>query len=63
MRTKKWMQTGLAAVMASALLIAGCSGGNNGNKNSASGNDGEVSTEPVTFTYFGFRSQQGYHGQ
>lgn len=54
MRTKKWLQTGLAAVMASALLIAGCSGGNNGNKNSSSGNDGEVSTEPVTFTYFGF---------
>ncbi|MFC6651219.1 ABC transporter substrate-binding protein [Paenibacillus rhizoplanae] len=56
MRTKKWLQTGLAVVMASALLIVGCSNGNNaGGKNSESGGENsEVSTEPVTFTYFGF---------
>lgn len=55
MRTKKWLQTGLAVVMASALLVVGCSNGNSGEKNSASGGENsEVSTEPVTFTYFGF---------
>jgi len=44
--------------MASVLLITGCGNndaGKENNKNAAnSGNNAEVSTDPVTFTYFGF---------
>ncbi len=64
MRNKRWLQTSLAVLTAVSLLIAGCSSnnGDNGNKNSGSkskntaANDqaGEVSKDPVTFTYFGF---------
>ncbi len=64
MRNKKWLTSSLAVLTAVSLLIAGCSSnnGDNGNKNSGSksnntaANDqaGEVSKDPVTFTYFGF---------
>jgi putative aldouronate transport system substrate-binding protein len=58
MRKKRWLQTSLAVLTAVALL-AGCSSnnGDNGNKNAGTAtNDktGEVSKDPVTFTYFGF---------
>lgn len=58
MTTKKWLKTSLAVSMASILLITGCGNNDSGkekNKNDAnSGNNAEVSTDPVTFTYFGF---------
>src|SRR5690606_33316523 len=60
MTNRKWLKTGLAVAMASILLITGCGNndaGNKENKNAASsGNNAEVSTDPVTFTYFGFGS-------
>lgn len=60
MTTKKWLKTSLALTMASVLLITGCGNNDAGkekNKNAAnSGNNAEVSTDPVTFTYFGFGS-------
>ncbi len=51
MGTNKWFHTGLAAVMASVLLLAGCSSSNTPDNKGANAGD---STEPVTFTYFGF---------
>lgn len=62
MTNKRWLKTGLAAVMASVVLITGCGSNDNNsssktNNNAAnSGNTGEVSTEPVTYTYFSFSS-------
>jgi putative aldouronate transport system substrate-binding protein len=65
MRNKRWLQTSLAMLTATVVLLAGCSsnngeGGKSNNKNNtntstATGeNTGEVSKDPVTFTYFGF---------
>lgn len=59
MRNKRWLQTSLAVLTAAALLLAGCSsnngeGGKTNNKNNTDEKTGEVSKEPVTFTYFGF---------
>ncbi|MCI3922909.1 ABC transporter substrate-binding protein [Paenibacillus sp. TRM 82003] len=62
MRNKRWLQTSLAASMAVTLLLAGCSSdaGEEGNKTDTGTNTttdeqtGEVSNDPVTFTYFAF---------
>ncbi|RCW49596.1 ABC transporter substrate-binding protein [Paenibacillus prosopidis] len=67
MRNKRWLQISLAVLTAAALLLAGCSsnngeGGETNNKNntntSTATNDktGEVSKDPVTFSYFAFGS-------
>lgn len=67
MRNKRWLQISLAMLTAAALLLAGCSsnngeGGKTNNKNNTSTSTatdektGEVSKDPVTFTYFGFGS-------
>ncbi|MGG4146302.1 ABC transporter substrate-binding protein [Paenibacillus algorifonticola] len=61
MINKKWLKTSMAIIMASALLIAGCSNGgekNAGNNEAGKTEGSEVSTEPVTFTYFGFGSNK-----
>ncbi|MDQ0061884.1 ABC transporter substrate-binding protein [Paenibacillus harenae] len=62
MRKKNWLQTSLALLTAVALLLTGCSsnndeGGNTTKTNTSSetdGKTGEVSKDPVTFSYFGF---------
>ncbi|MDQ0113509.1 extracellular solute-binding protein [Paenibacillus harenae] len=62
MRKKNWLQTSLALLTAVALLLTGCSSNNDegGNttktntSNETDGKTGEVSKDPVTFSYFGF---------
>lgn len=67
MRNKRWLQTSLAMLTAAVVLLAGCSsnngeGGKTNNKNNTNtstatdNKTGEVSKDPVTFTYFGFGS-------
>jgi len=63
-KKQKWLNTSLTVLTAAALLLAGCSSnngdaGNKANSNTGTGttagdNAGEVSKDPVTFTYFGF---------
>jgi putative aldouronate transport system substrate-binding protein len=61
-RKKKWLPTSLAVLTAVSLLLAGCSsnsdeGGKANNTNNSSAADektGEVSKDPVTFSYFAF---------
>ena len=58
MTKRSWLKTSLAVVMASVMLLTAC-GSNDGNKtNNSSAGTGEVSTEDVTFTYFGFKSDK-----
>ena len=57
MINKNWLKTSMAIVMASAMLIAGCGNSDDkkdNNKEASKPEGSEVSTEPVTFTYFGF---------
>lgn len=55
MRKKQWLTSSLAVLTAATVLLAGCSNDSGGEKpNQSGGANGEVSTEPVTFTYFGF---------
>lgn len=65
MTKKRWLKSGLAAVIASVMLITGCSSGNEGNKNNTApkGNNetnapAVEEDKPVTFTYFSFSSEK-----
>ncbi|MFB9327752.1 ABC transporter substrate-binding protein [Paenibacillus aurantiacus] len=62
MRNKKWLPTSLAVVTAVSLLLAGCSSNNGESGKTSNTNNSpatsekteEVSTDPVTFSYFAF---------
>jgi putative aldouronate transport system substrate-binding protein len=52
MNSKKWLKTSFTAILASVMLIAGCSSNETGGgNNTKSAEDG---TAPVTFTFFSF---------
>jgi len=57
MTQRKWLKTGLAVVMASVMIIAGCGSNDANNKGANSSNSGD-DTAPVTFTYFSFSSNK-----
>ncbi|URN96350.1 MAG: ABC transporter substrate-binding protein [Candidatus Pristimantibacillus lignocellulolyticus] len=57
MTQRKWLKTGLAVVMASVMIIAGCGSKDANNKGANSSNAGD-DTAPVTFTYFSFSSNK-----